>query len=146
MILSESAHCAIIIVIELIKHYQRKGVSCKEISLSQHIPLSHVESIAKTLEELGLVSFIDLHSGENVLYLTRDPETLMFEDVIKAFDRRPFSGVFIDDTTGNILPQSCLTKLINKERQYVYKYLMKHYRKINLAEWAECINNERRFS
>ena len=145
MILSESAHCAIVVVIELIRCYQREGISCKDISFSQHIPLSCIEKVVNSLESVGIVSSKNLHCGNTFFYLNRNPEELMLEDVVKVFDKEPFWGVFIDDTTGEILPQSYLSKLINKERQYINKYLKKRYRTINMIKLTEYTNKERRY-
>lgn len=144
MVLSEYTHCAIVVVVELARQYNKGGMSCKDISRFQHIPLSRVEEVANTLESLGIISFRDLYSGKTTLYLNKDPEVIMLEDIVKIFDKEPFLGIFIDDVTGEILPQSHLSKLINKERQYINKYLSNRYRAISLAKWAEYTNRERR--
>lgn len=144
MVLSESAHCAIVVVVELISHYNKRGVSYSEISTSQHIPVPNVKDVAQALESAGVISLRQVSSGETLLYLNKEPEALYLEDIVKIFDKSSFAGVFADTVTGKVMPQSHLSRLINSERKYINQYLKNRYRRIGLVKWAKYTNKERR--
>lgn len=146
MVLSESAHCAMSVVVELSRHYQRHGITCKDISDAQNIPLNLVEEVVATLEQLAMITSCKVASGDTMLYLAKSPDLLMIEDIVRTFDKEPFCGTFVDEQTGKVLPQSLLTKIINRERKYINNYLSKRYRGMILKKLVEYSERDKKIA
>lgn len=138
--MSETTHCALIVVMELALHYESKGVSISEISEKHHIPETLLLSVVQRLCELGVVRYEKIDKEDiNWLFLHGNPAEKSIYDIVVLFDGEMFSGRFIDQETGKLLPKSTLSHIINLERKDMQKYIRKRLKKINLNYWGEIV-------
>ena len=141
MLISQSSHCALIIVIELALHYDTKGVSLEEIAAQHHLPIDNMKSVAEQLCAAGIIHCEQVGNQTKCLFLTRQPKDVFAYDIVQIFDSEVFMGKFLDSSTGKWHPESKATRLINYERKQYLHYLKSRLKKINIRRWCEMLEH-----
>ncbi|MBX9049603.1 hypothetical protein HCH04_14920 [Bacteroides thetaiotaomicron] len=137
MLISERAHCALIIVVELAKSYATKGVPLEEISGKHHLPMDSLMPVSDQLCAEGLVAREKEEGAYAYLFLKSHPQDISAYDIVKIFDSELFMGKFLNDSTGKWLPQSKVSRFINYERKQYLSYLRRKLRHVNIGRWCE---------
>lgn len=136
MLLTQASHSGLIIILELALNYDKQGLTLDAISKANNIPICLLECVAPKLIQAGIVRSEKMNDGNEYYFLEREPSSITMLDVMQIFEEPIFTGVFIDEASGDCLKESLLSRIVNSERKQVKRYLTTRFKKMTI--WGIC--------
>ena len=136
MIISQNSHCGLIIMVELALNYEKQGLTIGKISQTHHIPEHILDPVLEKLCRTGLLRYESGDDNQIFFFLQRKLDAISLWDIIQIFEQEFFSGLFLDEHSGELLQSSYLTTVINQERKHIESYLIARLKKIKI--WRLC--------
>lgn len=131
MVFNEQTYCALIILLELMAAYKKRGCLLEDIAEKHQISLSEMEPVMSKLENASIIAT----SGKerDWLLLAEDPAKIRILHIIELFVNR-FPGVFIDPDSGKAAPKNKTLIFIDEHRRVVEDYVRSRWFKVTLEK------------